>query len=82
MLAAVKRVAGRDKGAVKFHPLSGAITVERNREISGKGTIVVVSAGTSDIPVAEEAVLTARLEGGGGLLTWFGSPPQRRHAPQ
>ncbi|MEU3458723.1 hypothetical protein ABZ721_02045 [Streptomyces sp. NPDC006733] len=24
------------------------------------------------------AVLTARLEGGGGLLTWFGSPPQRR----
>jgi NCAIR mutase (PurE)-related protein len=63
MLAAVKRVAGRDKGAVKFHPLSGAITVERNREISGKGTIVVVSAGTSDIPVAEEAVLTARLMG-------------------
>ncbi|MCZ4122872.1 hypothetical protein [Streptomyces sp. H39-S7] len=23
------------------------------------------------------AVLTARLQGGGGLLTWFGSPPQR-----
>ncbi|MFI9105589.1 hypothetical protein ACIGXA_34300 [Streptomyces fildesensis] len=24
------------------------------------------------------AVLTARLQGGGGLLTWFGSPPQRQ----
>jgi pyridinium-3,5-biscarboxylic acid mononucleotide synthase len=63
MFAAVKRAAGRDRGAAKFHPLSGAITIERNSEILGKGTIVVVSAGTSDIPVAEEAVLTARLMG-------------------
>ena len=63
MFAAVKRAAGQKNGAVKFHPLSGAITIERNQEISGKGTIVVVSAGTSDIPVAEEAVLTARLMG-------------------
>jgi len=31
--------------------------------ISGKGTIVVMSAGTSDIPVAEEAALTARFMG-------------------
>jgi pyridinium-3,5-biscarboxylic acid mononucleotide synthase len=63
MFAAVKRATGRDRGAAKFHPLSGAITIERNSEILGKGTIVVVSAGTSDIPVAEEAVLTARLMG-------------------
>src|SRR5271157_2709118 len=49
--------------SAKFHPLSGVITVERTREITGKGTILVVSAGTSDIPVAEEAVLTARLMG-------------------
>jgi pyridinium-3,5-biscarboxylic acid mononucleotide synthase len=59
MFAAVKRVSR----AAKFHPLSGVISIERNREISGKGTILVVSAGTSDIPVAEEAVLTARLMG-------------------
>lgn len=32
-------------------------------ESSGKGTIVVMSAGTSDIPVAEEAALTARFMG-------------------
>lgn len=29
----------------------------------GKGTILVVSAGTSDIPVAEEAIVTARMMG-------------------
>jgi pyridinium-3,5-biscarboxylic acid mononucleotide synthase len=59
IFAAVRRV---DRTA-KFHQLSGVITIERNREISGKGTICVVSAGTSDIPVAEEAVLTAQLMG-------------------
>lgn len=31
--------------------------------ISGRGTVLVVSAGTSDIPVAEEAALTARFMG-------------------
>ena len=59
MFAAVKRVS---RGA-KFHGLSGVISIERSKEISGKGTILVVSAGTSDIPVAEEAVLTARMMG-------------------
>lgn len=59
MFAAVKRVSR----AAKFHPLSGVITIERSKETTGKGTIVVVSAGTSDIPVAEEAVLTARMMG-------------------
>jgi NCAIR mutase (PurE)-related protein len=59
MFAAVKRVSR----AAKFHPLSGVITIERSREISCKGTIVVVAAGTSDIPVAEEAVLTSKLMG-------------------
>jgi NCAIR mutase (PurE)-related protein len=57
--AAVRRVA---RGA-KFHAISGVITIERSKEITGKGTILVVSAGTSDIPVAEEALLTARMMG-------------------
>ncbi len=57
--AAVRRAAR----AAKFHPLSGVITIERTRAITGKGVILVVSAGTSDIPVAEEAELTARLMG-------------------
>jgi NCAIR mutase (PurE)-related protein len=59
IFAAVKRLSRN----AKFHELSGVITVERNRDISGKGTICVVSAGTSDIPVAEEAALTAQSMG-------------------
>jgi pyridinium-3,5-biscarboxylic acid mononucleotide synthase len=59
IFAAVKRVAR----TAKLHSLSGVITIERSREILGKGTILVVSAGTSDIPVAEEALLTAQMMG-------------------
>ena len=63
IFAGVKRAVGKAAGNAKFHPQSGVITVERNTEIVGKGTILVVSAGTSDIPVAEEALLTARIMG-------------------
>jgi NCAIR mutase (PurE)-related protein len=59
----VKKANGKTARAAKFHPLSGVITIERDREITGKGTILVISAGTSDIPVAEEALLTARMMG-------------------
>jgi len=47
----------------EFFPLSGAIRVWRERAIVGKGSVAVVSAGTSDIPVAEEARLTAEVMG-------------------
>lgn len=57
--AAVKRVS-RD---AKFYSLSSVITIERSSEVTGKGTILVVSAGTSDVPVAEEALVTARMMG-------------------
>jgi pyridinium-3,5-biscarboxylic acid mononucleotide synthase len=63
IFAAVKRAAGKDGRNAKFHELSGGITIERSTEITGKGSILVVSAGTSDIPVAEEALLTARMMG-------------------
>jgi len=56
-------VVKRSAKNANFHPVSGVITIERNNEMSGKGTIVVVSAGTSDIPVAEEALLTAQTMG-------------------
>lgn len=46
-----------------YHPLSGTISIQRDKTILGKGTILVVSAGTSDIPVAEEAVVTAEMLG-------------------
>jgi hypothetical protein len=63
ILTAIKKANGKSARAAKFHPLSGVITIERSQEISGKGLILVVSAGTSDIPVAEEALLTARMMG-------------------
>jgi NCAIR mutase (PurE)-related protein len=56
---AVRRGAPR----AKFHPLSGAITIRRSSAITGKGLILIVTAGTSDIPVAEEALLTAEMMG-------------------
>jgi pyridinium-3,5-biscarboxylic acid mononucleotide synthase len=57
--ARVRRLA---RGA-RFYPLSGAITIRRDRTRHGRGLILVVSAGTSDIPVAEEARVTAELMG-------------------
>jgi len=57
-----ERVKSLEKTAT-FHRLSGAITFRRERKIRGKGKIVVVCAGTSDIPVAEEALVTADIMG-------------------
>jgi NCAIR mutase (PurE)-related protein len=45
-----------------YHELARAITVRRDVP-RGKGQIVVASAGTSDLPVAEEAAVTADLMG-------------------
>jgi NCAIR mutase (PurE)-related protein len=44
-------------------PASGVVRLWRDRTLRGKGTIVVACAGTSDIPVAEEARLTAETMG-------------------
>ncbi len=66
-VAAVKRLARRGSGLraeqITFHELSGAIAIERSRTVHGKGLILIVTAGTSDIPVAEEALVTARMMG-------------------
>jgi pyridinium-3,5-biscarboxylic acid mononucleotide synthase len=61
--AAIFRSVRQLSRAAKFHPLSGAISIRRNRKIAGHGTIMVVAAGTSDIPVAEEAAVTAETMG-------------------
>jgi NCAIR mutase (PurE)-related protein len=45
-----------------YHEVARAITVRREMP-RGSGTIVVASAGTSDLPVAEEAAVTADLMG-------------------
>jgi NCAIR mutase (PurE)-related protein len=48
---------------VEYRELARAIVLHRDPTNYGKGIIAVVSAGTSDIPVAEEAVVTAELMG-------------------
>jgi hypothetical protein len=44
-----------------FHPLSGMISTQGER--SKKGLILILSAGTSDIPIADEAAVTASFLG-------------------
>jgi NCAIR mutase (PurE)-related protein len=46
-----------------YHPLSRAIVVKPPRPSRPVGRVLVVSAGTSDIPVAEEAAVTADILG-------------------
>ncbi len=57
------RAVKRKFRKAEFHELARAITLTRDATVYGKGKIVVVSAGTSDIPVAEEAVVTAQIMG-------------------
>jgi hypothetical protein len=46
------------------HEMARALTLIKNkRETTGKGQIQIICAGTSDIPVAEEAAVTARFLG-------------------
>lgn len=46
-----------------YHQTARAITLSQMQPPAGKGNVCVVCAGTSDLPVAEEAAITARLMG-------------------
>jgi NCAIR mutase (PurE)-related protein len=46
-----------------YHPLSRTIVVKPSPALAAVGRIVVLSAGTSDIPVAEEAAVTSDVLG-------------------
>jgi NCAIR mutase (PurE)-related protein len=47
---------------VEYHELARAITLKKDVP-HGAGTVAIVSAGTSDLPVAEEAAVTAEVMG-------------------
>src|SRR6056297_2563466 len=48
----------------QYHPEARmAILSKKDMPVTGNGTILIISAGTSDIPVAKEAHLTARAMG-------------------
>ena len=57
--ARVRRVTAK----AHYHATALAASVAQDGRIYGEGIVHVVCAGTSDIPVAEEAALTARLMG-------------------
>jgi NCAIR mutase (PurE)-related protein len=49
--------------AAVYHPEARILVLGGNAPQTGKGTVLVVSAGTADIPVAEEAAVTAETLG-------------------
>ncbi len=50
--------------AAAYHPTSRVLSFGLEQAPDrGRGVILVISAGTSDVPVAEEALLTARIMG-------------------
>jgi NCAIR mutase (PurE)-related protein len=49
---------------IDYRPRSRTVTLVKTPiEVKGKGTILIVTAGTTDIPVAEEAMVTAQMMG-------------------
>lgn len=48
---------------IHYNPLARIVFLQQREPEGGKGTVVVLTAGTSDIPVAEEAVVTAETLG-------------------
>jgi len=49
--------------AAQFHAGARAITLRQGDVRPGRGTVLVATAGTSDVPVAEEAAVTAEMMG-------------------
>ncbi|MGH9488145.1 MAG: nickel pincer cofactor biosynthesis protein LarB [Terriglobales bacterium] len=50
--------------AAVYHPSARVLALQREPPLQGTGTVLVVCAGTSDLPVADEAALTAEMFGG------------------
>ena len=50
-------------GGVLVQPVARAITLARDDVPAGKGTVLIACGGTADVPVAEEAAVTAELMG-------------------
>lgn len=61
--AKAERIREAHPGSV-YHERASALTLDTDGEkATAEGVVLVISAGTSDIPVAEEAVVTARFMG-------------------
>lgn len=51
-----------------YNPIARTVSLRQNDTVRGKGTVAVVCAGTSDLPVAEEARETAEVMGSETIL--------------
>ncbi len=49
--------------AAQVHPRARCVVLRRGRAPRGVGSVLVICAGTADLPVAEEALVTARVMG-------------------
>jgi pyridinium-3,5-biscarboxylic acid mononucleotide synthase len=49
--------------AANFHELARTITLRVDNPSPGRGTVLIAAAGTADLPVAEEAAVTAEMMG-------------------
>jgi len=48
---------------VAYYPLARVMVANQDKRSEGKGKVLVITAGTSDLPVAEEAAITAQAMG-------------------
>ncbi len=48
---------------LSYNPISRTLFLHRDVQVRGRGTVLVISAGTADLPVAEEAAVTASVMG-------------------
>ena len=56
------KILAKDHPAGEYDPLARTFTlVQKSLEDLGRGPVLVICAGTSDLPVAREAVVTARM---------------------
>lgn len=58
-----KKIKSKLPKRAEYNPASKTLVIRHKKITTGVGRVVVVSAGTSDIPIAEEAVVTAQLFG-------------------
>jgi len=59
----VYKALREDIDGIEYHEQARMVVIERKKIPKTRGKILVISAGTSDIPVAEEAVVTADVMG-------------------
>ena len=58
-----KKIKSKLPKRAEYNPASKTLVIRQKKKNAGIGLVVVVSAGTSDISIAEEAVVTAQLFG-------------------